>query len=185
MKEMKRTPVPLPKAKAKSKPRETPSKGPLSQEFINSDDDSANEKTPQPKVAEKSRTTIAIHKPNGVIKPRSKSSTEENATPKPTSKSKVSPKKPAPKQTVTHAQAAELSSSEQTDNSDVPTRDIHTELSGKQAKLDTSDPSDSNSSADSSASSSSDESEMNEGSQPSHEPAHEWVEHRGLRRRRC
>ncbi|KAF1843804.1 uncharacterized protein K460DRAFT_418802 [Cucurbitaria berberidis CBS 394.84] len=119
MKESKRTHVPLPGSKAKSKVKDTSSKGLLSQEFIESDDDSATESTPQSKATGKPKRTIAIHKANGVVKPKSKSSTKENATPKPVSKSKVASNVPTQKQVVTQAQAAELSSSEQTDdNSD-------------------------------------------------------------------
>ena len=180
MKELKRTPVPLPGSKAKSMFKDTPSKGQLSQEFIDSDDDSANEKTRQPKAAEKPKTTIAIHRANGVVKPKSNSSTKGSATSKPTSKSKALPKSPALKQGVNDAQVAQLSSSEQTDDSDVPTRDIQTKLPGKETRTDASSKSDSDGSSESSSESSSDESGTNEGPQPHHSSMQAWVEHRGV-----
>ncbi|KAF1920428.1 DNA-directed RNA polymerase I subunit RPA34.5-domain-containing protein [Ampelomyces quisqualis] len=112
MKEMKKTPVPLPvlssklQAKSKSKPEPkastVPAKGALSQEFVGSDDDSSPEEPRQPKP----KTTIAVHRPNGAVKTK----TASNA--------KAAPQKAAPKQVVTQAQAAELSSSEQTDDDD-------------------------------------------------------------------
>lgn len=151
MKEVKRTPVPLPGSKPKPKPKAngSPSKAQLSQEFIVSDDDSSSEKAPKPKA------TIGVHRPNGAAKPKSKSSGKDPATPKAASKTKPSPKKAAPKQIATEVQAAELlSSSEQTDDDEAPGREIQTKLPGNETRVGAAEESDS----DTSSTSSSDES---------------------------
>ena len=164
MSTMKRTPVPLPGSKPKSKSQTAPPKAQLSQEFIDSDDDSPSESTKQPKKAEKPKTTIGIHV-NGVPKPRPQSSKSDASAPKTTSKSKVPPKKPAPKQIVTQEDVAELSSSEISDDSDdVPTRDIQTKLPGNEKGKDTS-------SESSSSDSSSSESDTDDEPQPTPSPA--------------
>ncbi|KAF2707415.1 hypothetical protein K504DRAFT_458858 [Pleomassaria siparia CBS 279.74] len=70
MKKIKRTPVPLPGTRPKS-PVPTsriPSRAPLSEEFINSSDDSASEAAPRAKTKDKPKkpkatTTIAVHRP--------------------------------------------------------------------------------------------------------------------------
>jgi hypothetical protein len=149
MKATKKTQVPLPGSKTKAKAS-------LSQEFIASDDDdSSTEKT----ATSKPKTTIAVHRPNGAAKPKAKPSTKESATPKTKAPAaaKIPPKKAAPKQVVTQAQAAELSSSEQSDG-DGPTRDIQTKLPGNKGKASESG-SDSDSDGDSDSDSSSEESE--------------------------
>ncbi|KAJ4365757.1 hypothetical protein N0V83_008377 [Neocucurbitaria cava] len=171
MKESKRTPVPLPVSKARPKGKDTPSKEPLSQEFIQSDDDSATESKLQAQPAKKPKTTIAIHKPNGAMQPKSKSNAhaKENGTPKPAPKSKVSPKRPAPKQVTTKSQAAELSSSEESDENDRRGSDQQNKLTGNGTRKDASSQSDSDSSSDSS----SDESNANEASHLSRQPAHD------------
>jgi hypothetical protein len=161
MKKAYNTPVPLPgSSKAKSKPKSASSKGLLSQEFIDSDDDSATENAP--KVLEKPKPTIAIRKPNGVAKHDTQSKTKEVAIPKPVSKAKDVPRKDAPKQIVTQEDAAELSSSEQSDDyHSRPTRDIQTKLPGNVTRRDSASENDSESSSDSS----SDESDANVASQ--------------------
>jgi hypothetical protein len=149
MKATKKTQVPLPGSKTKAKAS-------LSQEFIASDDDdSSTEKT----ATAKPKTTIAVHRPNGAAKPKAKPSTKESATPKTKAPAaaKIPPKKAAPKQVVTQAQAAELSSSEQSDG-DAPTRDIQTKLPGNKGEASESG-SDSDSDGDSDSDSSSEESE--------------------------
>ncbi|KAF2827679.1 hypothetical protein CC86DRAFT_321965 [Ophiobolus disseminans] len=140
MKEVKRTPVPLPGSKPKPKANGTPSKAQLSQEFIVSDDDSTNENAPRPKTAPKPKTSIAVHRPDGSAKPKTKS------------KVQFTPKKPAPKQIATEEQAAELlSSSEQTDDDEAPGREIQTKLPGNEKWTDPAEESDSDSSSASSS----------------------------------
>jgi hypothetical protein len=169
MKKAFNTPVPLPgSSKAKSKPKSASSKGPLSQEFIDSDDESAIENTPQPRVLEKPKPTIAIRKPNGVAKHDTQSKTKEVAVPKPVSEAKDVPRKDAPRQIVTQEDAAELSSSEQSDDYDSrPTRDIQTKLPGNVTRKNPASDNDSESSSDSS----SDESDANVASQATPTPA--------------
>lgn len=121
MKEVKRTPVPLPASKPKPKRKEVPARPQLSQEVIDSDDDSSNESAPQAKTTTKPKTTIAIHAPNGAVKkpkdkPKEKSGMKTNDTPKPAAKSKPTPKKPVPEP------VADSSSSETSDDSDAPTK---------------------------------------------------------------
>lgn len=133
MKEAKKTKVPLPVRKAKADPK-TPAKAQLSQEFVGSDDDSAQEQSRSTKPAPKPKTTIAIHRPDGAVKSTDKSSSK---TSKPKKKEKPTPKKATPKQVVTQAHAEELSSSEQSDaDDDAPTRDIQTNLAGHGGKAD-------------------------------------------------
>ncbi|KAF1839551.1 hypothetical protein BDW02DRAFT_563606 [Decorospora gaudefroyi] len=157
---MKRTAVPLPASKPKPKAKDSPPKAQLSQEFIDSDDDSPSESTAQPKGVAKPKPTMAIHV-NGVPRPKPKASKKNGATPQSMSKSISSPKKPAPKQIVTEEQVAELSSSEVTDE-DVPARDIQTKLPGNKGRKHVS----SDSSSDGS-SASSDESDTGHARHPS------------------
>jgi len=168
MKDMKRTYVPVPgsKPKPKSKAKDTPSKVQLSQEFIGSDDDSPAETAP--KLKTKTKTTIAVHGPNGATKSKGKPSKKDAATPKSQPKAKPAPKKPAPTTVVTEAQADELSTSEQTDD-EVPKRDLETKLAEKDASASGSDSGNSDDS-----SSDSDESAANVPSPP----AQAYVMHR-------
>ncbi|KAI1547642.1 RNA-polI-A34 domain containing protein [Pyrenophora tritici-repentis] len=150
MSTMKKTPVPLPGSKPKSKPQASSSKPQLSQEFVNSDDDSPSESTAQPKKAEKPKTTIGIHV-NGVAKKKTKPSKKDAPALKPTPKAKVAPVKPAPKQTVTQKDVSDSSSSDESDDSgDVPMKDIQAKVpvkeKGKDASSDSSDSSGSDSS---------------------------------------
>ncbi|EDU45807.1 conserved hypothetical protein [Pyrenophora tritici-repentis Pt-1C-BFP] len=152
MSTMKKTPVPLPGSKPKSKPQASSSKPQLSQEFVNSDDDSPSESTAQPKKAEKPKTTIGIHV-NGVAKKKTKPSKKDAPALKPTPKAKVAPVKPAPKQTVTQKDVSDSSSSDESDDSgDVPMKDIQAKVpvkeKGKDASSDSSDSSGSDSSSD-------------------------------------
>jgi hypothetical protein len=160
MKEMKRTHVPVPGAQPKAKPKDTPAKAQLSQEFVGSDDDSPAEKAP----AAKSKTTMAVHKPNGTVRAKEKSSAKQSAKTKSAATAKPAPRKPAPKQIVTQEQAAELSSSEVTDDEDVPARDMETELPGGKGRASESD-------SGSASDSSSDESDVDGTSQPAAKPA--------------
>jgi hypothetical protein len=162
MKATKKTHVPLPVPKTKAKPN-------LSQEFIGSDDeDSSTEKTSTKTAKTQPKTNIAVHRPNGAAKPKQKSSTKEPTTSKAKSASaaKIVPKKAAPK-VVTQAQAAELSSSEESDD-DAPSRDIETKLSGNEGRASESG---SNSDSDSDSDSSSDESPV----QPAQTPTNAYV----------
>jgi hypothetical protein len=165
MKEGKKTPVPLPGSKPKSKSKEKAiPKSNLSREFINSDDSSAEDK-PQSKAATKTKATIGVHRPNGLEKSISKTS-------KSAAKAKPAPKKPEPKKIATSQQVADLSSSEQSDDSDAPARDIQTKLPGNEKKKqDVSSDSDSSSESDDSSDSSSDD----EAETATQEPAHEYV----------
>lgn len=165
MKEMKKTKVPLPVSKPKQKPQNPPPKAQLSQEFIDSDDDSHTESTAQPKKVDKPKTTIGIHV-NGVAKSKSKPSKTDAPLSKPTPKPKAPPKKPAPKQIVTERDVEDLSSSEVSDD-DAPTRDIQTKLPGNEAGKEISSDSDSTSSSDDS----SDESDTDDAAQPKQNPA--------------
>ncbi|KAF1946464.1 hypothetical protein EJ02DRAFT_418571 [Clathrospora elynae] len=165
MKAMKRTPVPLPSSTAKPKAKDTPSKAPLSQEFIDSDDDVPTEMPAPTKRIEHPKKTMAIHV-NGVAKTKSKTSTKEAARPKAASKSKAAPRKPALKQIATQEQAEDLSSSDCTENSDALARDIQTKLPGNEKRMKSS--SDSSSDSDSSSGSSSDDSDT---PQPAPKPA--------------
>jgi hypothetical protein len=165
MKDTQKTKVPLPGSKQKQKPHSTPSKAQLSQEFVDSDDDSPSESTTQPKKVEKPKATIGIHV-NGVPKTKSKPGKKDAPAPKSTSKSKVSPKKPAPKQIATEEDVADLSSSEISDD-DAPTRDIQTKLPGNKKSKDTSSDSSSTSSSDTS----SDDSDTDNAPQPTRKPA--------------
>lgn len=167
MKEGKKTPVPLPGSKPKSKSKEKAlPKSNLSREFINSDNSSAEDK-PQSKAATKTKATIGIHRPNGVEKLTSK-------TAKSAVKAKPAPKKPEPKKIATSQQVADLSSSEQSDDSNVSARDIQTKLQGNEKKQD--DASSSSSSSSSSESDdSSDSSSDDEAETATQKPAHEYV----------
>lgn len=142
----KRTPVPLPGSKSKGKPKVAPPKSNLSQELVGSDDDSSAESTPKPKKAEKPKATIGVHRPNGAAKPITKEKPAAKSTPK----TKLS-KKPAPKTIATPEQVDELSSSEVSDDSDAPARDIQTKLPGEVDMKDASSDSDSDSESDSSS----------------------------------
>lgn len=164
MKDLKRTPVPLPgtKSKGKAKANNVPTKPALSQEFVDSDDDSSKETMREPEKTSQPKTTIAIHTANGVLKSKSKSKSK----PKPKSKSKdqatekvdapatekAAPKKPSSKQIVTPQQVEELSSSEISDDSDVPARDIQTKLPDQQSDKDSDSDSSSDTSSDESTS---------------------------------
>lgn len=115
MKETKKTPVPLPGSKAKLTSRDIISKAHLSQEIVDSDEDSANETTHQAKKAPKPKTTIAIHKPNGAVvkpKPQPKPS-KGSSTPMSIAKPKDVSQKAAARQT----EVAVSSSSEETEDS--------------------------------------------------------------------
>jgi hypothetical protein len=147
----KRTPVPLPGSKTKSKSKIVPPKSNLSQELVGSDDDSSAESTPKPKKTEKPKATIGVHRPNGAAKP----STKEKPTSKSTPQAKPATKKPAPKTIATPQQVEELSSSEVSDDSDAPARDIQTKLPGDVEMKDAS--ADSESDSDSEEESSSEE----------------------------
>ncbi|KZM22660.1 uncharacterized protein EKO05_0009726 [Ascochyta rabiei] len=142
----KRTAVPLPGSKPKSKSKVAPPKSALSQELIGSDDDSSAESAPRAKKAEKPKATIGVHRPNGAAKPSAK----EKSTTKAVPKSKPAPKTPAPKR-ITQEQVEELSSSEVSDDSDAPARDIQTKLPGEVEMKDASSGSDSDSDSDSSS----------------------------------
>ncbi|CAN9154510.1 unnamed protein product [Alternaria alternata] len=169
MKDTHKTKVPLPGSKQKSKPQNTPSKAQLSQEFVDSDNDSPNESTAQPKKVEKPKATIGIHV-NGVPKTKSKPSKKDAPASKSTSKSKVSPKKPASKHIATEEDVADLSSSEISDD-DAPTRDIQTKLPGNEKSKDASSDSDSDSDSTSSSDTSSDDSDTDNAPQPTRKPA--------------
>jgi hypothetical protein len=106
MKEAKRTPVPLPGAAAQSQPRSTPSKAPLSQEFVGSDDDdSPAESARKPRPAGKPKTTIAVHRPDGAAKAKPRATAKDSAT-------ASSAAKPQPL-----SKAASVSSSDDADDS--------------------------------------------------------------------
>ncbi|KAG9192391.1 hypothetical protein G6011_11125 [Alternaria panax] len=165
MKDTQKTKVPLPGSKQKSKPQNTPSKAQLSQEFVDSDDDSPSEGTAQPKKVEKPKATIGIHV-NGVPKAKSKPSKKDAPAPKSTSKSKASPKKPASKHIATEEDVAALSSSDKRDD-DAPTRDTQLKLSENKKSKDISSDSGSTSSSDTS----SDDSDADNAPQPTRKPA--------------
>ncbi|KAI4633441.1 hypothetical protein J4E83_001908 [Alternaria metachromatica] len=164
MSAIQKTKVPLPGSKPKSKPQNTPSKAQLSQEFVDSDDDSPSETAAQSKKPEKPKATIGIHV-NGVPKAKSKPSKKDVPAPKSASKSKVTPKKPAPKQIATQEDAEDLSSSE-ISGDDAPTRDIQTKLPGNTQSKKASSDSDDTSSGDSS----SDDSDTGNAPQPTRKP---------------
>lgn len=71
MKEIKRTPVPLPAPRTKLQPKEAPARSQLSQEIINSEDeeDMSEESaaTPTAKTSARLKATLAIHTPNGIV----------------------------------------------------------------------------------------------------------------------
>lgn len=145
MTKIKRTPVPLPGQNPKSlaKPSRAPSKAPLSQEFIESSDDSANEETPRKKAIQKpakrqATTSIAVHRPkaNGVQKKT------EKVAPKPA---------PAPKKIVKEVLETSSSSEESEDEDEgaKSKENIQQQNAGNKADADTSDSaSDSDSSSD-------------------------------------
>lgn len=143
----KKTTVPLPGSKPRSKSKITPPKSTLSQELVGSDDDSSAESAPKTKKAEKPKATIGVHRPNGAAK----SSTKERPALAPVLKSKPAPKKPAPKTIPKTQQVDELSSSEVSDDSDAPARDIQTKVPGEVEMKDASSASDSDSESDSSS----------------------------------
>lgn len=174
MKEVKRTPVPLPGSKPKQKPNGTPSKAQLSQEFIISDDDSSNENAPQATTSQKPKTSIAVHRPDGLAKPKAKANANGPVTPKTASRAKPAPKKAAPKQIVTQEQAAELSSSEQTDDDEAPGHEIQTKLPGNEKRADADSDSDSDSSSASSSEESADRAPQSaqKPARPSQKPSH-------------
>ena len=154
----KKTPVPLPATKPK-KSKIPPPKSSLSQELVGSDDDSSAESAPKAKKAEKPKATIGVHRPNGAAK----SSTKEKSTSKSATQTKPAPKKPAPKTISKPEQVAELSSSEISDDSDAPARDIQTKVPGEVEMKDASSDSDSGSESDSS-------SEEEEAAKPAQKP---------------
>ncbi|KAF2025036.1 hypothetical protein EK21DRAFT_104235 [Setomelanomma holmii] len=165
MKEAKRTPVPLPGSKAKLQPKSTPSKAPLSQEFVGSDDDSPAEAAPKPK---KPKTTIAVHRPNGAAKAKAKEPTHDTETIKSTAKSKSSSKAVSSKPVVTTPQAVDTSSSEDTVDSDVTT-------SKEQKRAATQNGNTQGAASDSSSVSSSDESDESEQMPAAQKPAQTQV----------
>ncbi|KAH7095213.1 DNA-directed RNA polymerase I subunit RPA34.5-domain-containing protein [Paraphoma chrysanthemicola] len=118
MKQVKRTPVPLPGSKPRAQPKDTPVKAPLSQEFIGSDDDSAADNQRKPKKAEKPKTNIAIHRPNGATKVKAKVVAKHSPTLKPAAKPTSALKEPTLQPVKTAAPAAQHSSSDDTDDSD-------------------------------------------------------------------
>ena len=147
----KKTPIPLPASKPK-KTKVPPPKSSLSKELVGSDDDSSTESAPKAKKAEKPKATIGVHRPNGAAK----SSTKEKSTSKPAAQTKPAPKKPAPKKPAPKTiskpeQVAELSSSEISDDSDAPARDVQTKSPGEVEMKDASSDSDSGSESDSSS----------------------------------
>ncbi|KAH7401535.1 DNA-directed RNA polymerase I subunit RPA34.5-domain-containing protein [Pyrenochaeta sp. MPI-SDFR-AT-0127] len=152
MKESTRTLVPLPGFKKKANNSAAPSKAALSQEFVESDD-SSHENAPQPKRAGEPKTTIGIHKPNGVAKPRLKSSAKEPATPKNTTKPSALLQKPGPIQMVTQKLASTLSTVKQAEESDVLARLTQGKVPGNEEETSLSE-----SHSDSRSDSSSDES---------------------------
>jgi hypothetical protein len=167
MKDVKKTKVPLPGLKKKAKAQQTPQKAQLSHEFIGSDDDSAAETTPKHK--QRPKTSIGVHGGDGAVKSTSKQ--------KLNSKAKATPKKAAPTQIATQAQAAELSTSEQTDdddNHDAPTRDVQTSLPGNKTRASTSS---SDSSSEDLDSDSDSDPDVLEASQSARKPAQEYVTH--------
>lgn len=115
MKEIKQTPVPLPVSKPRQKQKDTPVRPQLSQEVIDSDDESFHEN--EVKTSAKLKTTIAIHTPNGAVqKPKEKfkekSGAKEKRIVETISRSIPAPKKPAPEP------VAISSDSEQSEDSD-------------------------------------------------------------------
>ncbi|KAL6705268.1 hypothetical protein ACN47E_007078 [Coniothyrium glycines] len=119
MKTAKRTPVPLPGAKAKSKAGEVPAKAPLSQEYIDSEDDDPRENAIQHANAKTSTTNIGIHTSTGTVKPKPKAGKSQTQTPS-VAPPKAHPKKLSAKHTTTHEQVDSLSSSGQGDDDDAP-----------------------------------------------------------------
>ena len=144
--------MPLPGSKPRSKSKVVPPKSTLSQELVGSDDDSSAESAPKVKKTEKPKATIGVHRPNGAAKTIAK----EKPTSKPTPKAKPTPKKPTPKKPTpktisTPKEVEELSSSEVSDDSDEPTRDILSKLPGEVEMKDASSESDSDSESNSSS----------------------------------
>lgn len=127
MKLTQRTPVPLPGAKTKSKAPATSSTARLSQEFVDSDDDSLVANGPDADTLEKPKTTIAIHRPNGKekSKPESQPSKKVSRTLQPAKsvsqpavKSSASHAQPAPEQPAVEDKTSQSSSSEENSDSD-------------------------------------------------------------------
>jgi hypothetical protein len=159
----KKTPIPLPASKPK-KTKVPPPKSSLSKELVGRDDDSSTESAPKAKKAEKPKATIGVHRPNGAAN----SSTKDKSTSKSAAQTKPAPKKPAPKTISKPEHVAELSSSEISDNSDAPARDIPTKLPGEVEMKDASSDSDSDSDSGSESDSSSEEEEA---AKPAPKPA--------------
>ncbi|KAH7085561.1 DNA-directed RNA polymerase I subunit RPA34.5-domain-containing protein [Paraphoma chrysanthemicola] len=118
MKQVKRTPVPLPGSRPRAQPKDTPVKAPLSLEFVGSDDDSAADNQRKPEKAEKPKTNIAIHRPNGATKVKAKVVAKNSSTLKAAAKPKSASKAPSLQPVKTAAPAAQHSSSDDTDDSD-------------------------------------------------------------------
>ncbi|CBX98040.1 hypothetical protein IAQ61_010145 [Plenodomus lingam] len=117
MKAIKRTPVPLPASNLTANQKKAPPRPQLSQEVLNSDDDSSNgnESTPQAKTSTKPKTTIAIHAPNGAVK-RPANQPKEKSAVKAVSKSRSAPNQPV------QESGEESSGSDASDDSHLPTK---------------------------------------------------------------
>ena len=154
MKDAKRTKVPVSGAKPKSKSKNVFSKasGALSQEFIGSDE-SAGEGAPQPKPAEKPKTTIGIHRPDGAATTKEKPSKTASATRKSATNPNLPPPKKATPKQITQENVGELSSPELSDDNEArPTREIQTRPAGSEKATTATHRSDSDSSSDNSSS---------------------------------
>lgn len=127
MKEIKRTSVPVPGLKSKSQANSTrsPSKAPVSSEFVDSSDDSSNEtaatqsKVTEKHVEAKATTNIAVHRPkaNGVTKATSKITSNQNGPPK------VAPKPIVPPKTVSKERKSRPSNSAGSDHKIMQSQD--------------------------------------------------------------
>lgn len=104
--------MPLPGTKAN--PKASPKKAQLSQEFVNSSDDSADDVPPQSRAAQsKPPTSIAVHRPkvNGNQKSTSSPTKKRNGAKEATSAKGVTPRKVQLKTIVVEEQGASSSSS--------------------------------------------------------------------------
>ncbi|KAF1956531.1 hypothetical protein CC80DRAFT_472022 [Byssothecium circinans] len=113
MSKPRKTPIPLPGTQ--SKIAAPPPKGALSQEFINSSDDSSAEVEAQPKTTpKKAPVQIAVHRPknNGVAKDTQKVAKKQKEVVKSAPKAKPQPKKPEPKRVAVAEDGAGSTSSE-------------------------------------------------------------------------
>lgn len=140
MKGAKRTPVPLPgpSSKAKLKANHAPVTA-LSQEYVESDDDSSNEMAHQPKP-HPPKTTIAIHTADGKVKSKSKSGEEHNRT-----LDMSAPKKLKHNQNVILEQSKDLSGSKQRSDRNAPSQDMLSKSNGGRSEYESPDESDSDS----------------------------------------